>query len=170
LGVTHGLGAVVGDQELGAKGHGRRAHAPQWNGAHLHLRRPRPDFGRGGKATREVRNDHSITNNDIVAFNANPTNNPVDTASVFAKMWDPEGMVGWKITGPGHGFTLVNINDWQGAVASAPLSHLGFHAPLLLTEGPTQLPSAVDGYLSSGGADVPDLTRRWAVQHDLCNR
>jgi hypothetical protein len=90
-----------------------------------------------------------ITNNDIVAFNANPTNNPVDTAIVFAKMWDPEGMVGWKITGPGHGFTLVNINDWQGAVASAPLSHLGFHAPLLLTEGPTQLPSAVDGYLSS---------------------
>src|SRR5665213_813701 len=86
-----------------------------------------------------------LTNNDIVAFNANPTNNPVDTAIVFAKMWDPEGMVGWKITGPGHGFTLVNINDWQGAVASAPLSHLGFHAPLLLTEGPTQLPSAVDG-------------------------
>jgi hypothetical protein len=60
-----------------------------------------------------------ITNNDIVAFNANPTNNPVDTAIVFAKMWDPEGMVGWKITGPGHGFTLVNINDWQGAVASS---------------------------------------------------
>ena len=57
-----------------------------------------------------------ITNNDIVAFNANPTNNPVDTAIVFAKMWDPEGMVGWKITGPGHGFTLLNINDWQPVV------------------------------------------------------
>jgi hypothetical protein len=90
-----------------------------------------------------------ITNDDIVAFNADPTDNPVDTAIAFAKMWDPMGMVGWKITGPGHGFTLVNINDWQGAVASAPLSHLGFHAPLLLTTSATALPSAVEGYFSS---------------------
>ena len=90
-----------------------------------------------------------VTNNDNVAFNANPVDNPIDTAIAFAKMWDGAGEVGWKITGPGHGFTLVNINDWQGAVASAPLSHLGFHAPLLFTDGPTQLPSAVDGYLGS---------------------
>ena len=67
-----------------------------------------------------------ITNNDNVAFNANPTDTAIDTAIE----------VGWKITGPGHGFTLVNINDWQGAVASAPLSHLGFHAPLLFTTAP----------------------------------
>ncbi len=90
-----------------------------------------------------------VTNDDIVAFNADPKDNPVDTAIAFAKMWDPMGMVGWKITGPGHGFTLVNINDWQAAVASAPLSHLGFHAPLLLTDNATQLPSADHGYLSS---------------------
>jgi hypothetical protein len=38
-------------------------------------------------------------------------------------MWDPVGQVGGKITGPGHGLALVNIDDWQGAVASAPLSH-----------------------------------------------
>jgi hypothetical protein len=75
-----------------------------------------------------------VTNDDIVAFNADPKDNVVDTAIAFAKMWDPDGMVGWKITGPGHGFTLVNANDWQGAVASAPLSHLGFHAPLLMTD------------------------------------
>ena len=90
-----------------------------------------------------------ITNDDIVAFNADPKDNPLDTAIAFAKMWDPMGMVGWKITGPGHGFTLVNIEDWQGAVASAPLSHLGFHAPLLLTENATELPPADDGYLRS---------------------
>jgi hypothetical protein len=90
-----------------------------------------------------------VTNNDVVAFNANPIDNPVDTAIAFAKMWDPGGMVGWKITGPGHGFTLVNIADWQAAVASAPLSHLGFHAPLLFTETPTRLPVTVDGYLKS---------------------
>jgi hypothetical protein len=90
-----------------------------------------------------------VTNDDIVAFNADPVDNPVDTAIAFAKMWDPMGMVGWKITGPGHGFTLVNINDWQAAVASAPLSHLGFHAPLLFTESPSTLPAAVEGYYQS---------------------
>jgi hypothetical protein len=90
-----------------------------------------------------------VTNDDIVAFNAPPTDTPVDTAIAFAKMWDPAGMVGWKITGPGHGFTLVNINDWQAAVASAPLSHLGFHAPLLFTESPNQLPPQLDAYYKS---------------------
>jgi hypothetical protein len=90
-----------------------------------------------------------ITNNDNVAFNANPTDTPIDTALAFAKMWDPGGMVGWKITGPGHGFTLINENDWQGAVASAPLSHLGFHAPLLMTNNANQLPSQLGAYFSS---------------------
>jgi hypothetical protein len=64
-------------------------------------------------------------------------------------MWDPAGMVGWNILGPGHGFTLVNINDWQAAVASAPLSHLGFHAPLLLTNSATKLPPLVENYLKA---------------------
>ncbi len=90
-----------------------------------------------------------ISNNDNVAFNANPTDTPIDTAIAFAKMWDPGGMVGWKITGPGHGFTLINENDWQAAVASAPLSHLGFHAPLLMTNNANQLPSQLDAYFSS---------------------
>jgi hypothetical protein len=90
-----------------------------------------------------------ISNNDNVAFNANPTDTAVDTAIAFAKMWDPMGMVGWKITGPGHGFTLVNENDWQAAVASAPLSHLGFHAPLLFTNSSGTLPPQVDAYYKS---------------------
>jgi hypothetical protein len=90
-----------------------------------------------------------ITNDDPVDFNKPPTDNPIDTAIAFAKMWDPEGMVGWKITGPGHGFTLVNIDDWQAAVASAPFSHLGFHAPLLFTDSAGKLPSQVEGYYKS---------------------
>jgi hypothetical protein len=90
-----------------------------------------------------------VTNDDIVAFNAPPTDTPVDTAIAFAKMWDPSGQVGWKITGPGHGFTLVNIDDWQAAVASAPLSHLGFHAPLLFTDSATELPPQLDAYYTS---------------------
>jgi hypothetical protein len=90
-----------------------------------------------------------VSNNDNVAFNANPTDTAPDTAIGFAKMWDPMGMVGWKITGAGHGFTLVNENDWQAAVASAPLSHLGFHAPLLMTNNANTLPSQLDGYYHS---------------------
>jgi hypothetical protein len=90
-----------------------------------------------------------VTDDDPVAFNAPPKDSPEDTALFFAKMWDPMGMVGWKITGPGHGFTLVNIDDWQGAVASSPLSHLGFHAPLLLTGSATTLPPKLEGYFKS---------------------
>ncbi|MEA2442942.1 MAG: hypothetical protein QOJ12_234 [Thermoleophilales bacterium] len=90
-----------------------------------------------------------ITNDDIFAFNAVPANHPVDTAIVFSKMWDAAGEVGWKITGPGHGFTLVHESDWQGAVASAPLSHLGFHAPLLMTDRSDKLPKQVEAYFKS---------------------
>jgi len=90
-----------------------------------------------------------VTNDDPVAFNAPPVDSPEATAIAFAKMYDPAGMFGWKITGPGHGFSLVNINDWQAAVASAPLSHLGFHAPLLLTNSATTLPSDLTGYFTS---------------------
>ena len=89
-----------------------------------------------------------VSNDDPVAFNAPPPDSPEATAIAFSKMWDPAGMFGWKITGPGHGFTLVNINDWQGAIASAPLSHLGFHAPLLLTSNATSLPSDLDSYFT----------------------
>jgi hypothetical protein len=90
-----------------------------------------------------------VTNDDIVAFNAPPKDDPIDTAIAFAKMWDSGGEVGWKITGPGHGFTLVREGDWQGAVASAPLSHLGFHAPLLMTNSAGQLPPPLEAYFKS---------------------
>jgi hypothetical protein len=90
-----------------------------------------------------------INADDPVAFNTPPTEDPFNMAVAFAKMWDPSGMVGWNILGPGHGFTLVNVNNWQGAVASAPLSHLGFHAPLLLTDNSGTLPSEVDAYYSA---------------------
>lgn len=47
--------------------------------------------------------------------------------------------------------TIIRVtnDDWQAAVASAPLSHLGFHAPLLFTDNASKLPAAVDGYLRS---------------------
>jgi hypothetical protein len=93
-----------------------------------------------GKVTR-------LTNDDAVAFNIAPPITAESTAVAFSQMWDPVGMVGWNAVGAGHGFTIVNINDWQGAVGSAILSHLGFHAPLLLTESAKALPSDVTTYL-----------------------
>ncbi|MDX6227585.1 MAG: hypothetical protein QOI76_975 [Frankiales bacterium] len=90
-----------------------------------------------------------VTNDDFVAYNTPPVDTPEATAVTFSKMWDSAGEMGWKITGPGHGFTLVNINDWQAAVASSPLSHLGFHAPLLFTDSATTLPTLVDAYFKS---------------------
>jgi hypothetical protein len=91
-----------------------------------------------------------ITADDPVAFNTPATTTPENISVAFAKMHDPAGDVGWGILGPGHGFTLVNVSNWQAAVASAPLSHLGFHAPLLVTtDSATTLPSEVDAYYSA---------------------
>jgi hypothetical protein len=59
-------------------------------------------------------------------------------------VWDPAGQVGWKTTRPGHGLTLVIINDWQVPVASAPLPHLGFHARLLMTDSAGRLSPQLD--------------------------
>jgi hypothetical protein len=87
-----------------------------------------------------------ITEDDVVAYNTPTPNTPMTTSIAFAKMWDPVGMMGWNIVAPGHGFTLVRPNDWQGAVGSAILSHLGFHAPLLMTNKRRRLPAALDGY------------------------
>jgi hypothetical protein len=88
-----------------------------------------------------------ITADDPVAFNTpNPTT-PENISVAFAKMFDATGNVGWGILGPGHGFTLVNVSNWQGAVASAPLSHLGFHAPLIVTtDSSTALPDFIESY------------------------
>jgi hypothetical protein len=104
-----------------------------------------------------------ITEDDGVAFNHPVPNTPLSTALAFSKMWDPMGMMGWNIVGPGHGFTVVRQDDWQGAVGSAILSHLGFHAPLLLTNSGTTLPSELDGYFKEvapaflvSPADGPD--------------
>jgi hypothetical protein len=87
-----------------------------------------------------------ITEDDGVAYNRPTPNTPPTTAVAFSKMWDPMGLMGWNIVGPGHGFTLVHQDDWQGAVGSAILSHLGFHAPLLITNRHRTLPTLLDGY------------------------
>jgi hypothetical protein len=104
-----------------------------------------------------------VSEDDGVAYNHPPPNTPLSTSVAFSKMWDPVGMMGWNIVGPGHGFTVVRETDWAGAVGSAILSHLGFHAPLLLTTSGTTLPSLLDGYFKEvapsflvSPADGPD--------------
>ena len=93
-----------------------------------------------------------ITDNNVITHNEPIQNTPVETAIQFSKMWEPAGEVGWNILEQGHGFTLANINDWQGIVASSPLSHMGFHAPLLLTESAEQMPDAVNQYFNETAA------------------
>lgn len=133
-------GPLPGPTVAALKRRGGRALIYVWGGPNQISNQVLKELSAYGGVTR-------IDNNDNVAFNQPPADSPIDTAVAFAKMWDPAGMVGWNINGPGHGFTLVNINNWQGAVASAPLSHLGFHAPLLLTNSSTALPSVVSNYL-----------------------
>jgi hypothetical protein len=87
-----------------------------------------------------------ITEDDVVAYNNPAPNTPLSTSVAFAKMWDPVGMMGWNIVAPGHGFTLIHQDDWQAAVGSAILSHLGFHAPLLITNRHNSLPTLLDSY------------------------
>jgi hypothetical protein len=41
-----------------------------------------------------------ITNDDAVAFNAPPADNPIAVSVAFARMWDPVCMVGWNATAP----------------------------------------------------------------------
>ncbi|WP_407892751.1 hypothetical protein [Scytonema sp. NUACC26] len=88
-----------------------------------------------------------VTNDDQVLSNAPLTPNPVTVSVVFARMWDPTGLVGWNMVGAGHGFTIVNSNDWQSAVAAAILSSRGFHAALLLTDNAQHLSKPVADYL-----------------------
>jgi hypothetical protein len=90
-----------------------------------------------------------ITEDDDVAYNSPTPNLPLTTAVAFSKMWDPVGMMGWNIVTVGHGFTVARQNDWQGAVGSAILSHLGFHAPLLLTDNARTLPTLLDAYFKA---------------------
>ena len=89
-----------------------------------------------------------VTNDDAIASNPPLVDDAVAQSVAFARMWDPVGLMGWNITGPGHGFILVNAQDWQAALAAAVMSGVGFHAPLLLTNSATKLPAAVASYLS----------------------
>lgn len=89
-----------------------------------------------------------VTNDDGIASNKPLVDTPVAQSVAFARMWDPVGMMGWNITGPGHGFILANAKDWQGALGAAVMSGVGFHAPLILTDSADALPKGVKQYFA----------------------
>ncbi|MVP01117.1 cell wall-binding repeat-containing protein [Paenibacillus lutrae] len=73
---------------------------------------------------------------------------PYENAIAFAKYKDPATGFGWGITTPGHNFSFVNKTQTGLALAAAPFSHLGKHAPLLLTDQ-DKMPKSVMDYVMS---------------------
>jgi len=55
--------------------------------------------------------------------------------------------VGWGISESGHNMIVANPADWRACVPSGVLSHMGKHAPLLLTNEDGTLPEVTAGFL-----------------------
>lgn len=75
-------------------------------------------------------------------------NDPYENAVAFAKYKDPATGFGWGITTPGHNFSFVSKDTPALALAAAPFSHLGKHAPLLWTNK-AKMPDSVMSYVMS---------------------
>jgi putative cell wall-binding protein len=58
---------------------------------------------------------------------------PYANSIAFAKFKDAGNGFGWGITTPGHNLSFVNTDSTMLAIAAAPFSHLGKHAPLIFT-------------------------------------
>ncbi len=56
------------------------------------------------------------------------------------------GSFGWNVNDPGHGFVLARDDSPADAAAAAALSASGTWGPLLLTDSPDTLPSALRSY------------------------
>lgn len=90
-----------------------------------------------------------VTTDDSTASNIPLVPTPVTTSVAFARMWDPVGLVGWNMVGSGHGFTVVNSDDWTSVLGAAILSSRGFHAALLLTDNADTISKPVADYLNA---------------------
>lgn len=73
---------------------------------------------------------------------------PFANAIAFAQFKDETTGFGWGITTPGHNFSFVNSDTPALAIAGAPFSHLGKHAPLLWTDKDA-MPESVMNYVMS---------------------
>lgn len=59
---------------------------------------------------------------------------PVSNAISFAQFKDQDTGFGWGMNEPGHGLSFVSTETPELAIAAAPFSHLGKHAPLIWLE------------------------------------
>ncbi|WP_339803612.1 cell wall-binding repeat-containing protein [Paenibacillus sp. FSL R5-0744] len=69
-----------------------------------------------------------------------------ENAIAFATFKDASNSFGWGITTPGHNLSLLTTDSTMLAIAAAPFSHLGKHAPLIFTEK-DGLPDSVMEYM-----------------------
>ncbi|MDQ0219996.1 hypothetical protein ELQ35_02380 [Peribacillus cavernae] len=69
-------------------------------------------------------------------------------AIAFAKFKDKNTQFGWGITTPGHNVSFIPSGSKELAIASAPFSHAGKHAPLLWSDK-EKMPSSVMSYVMS---------------------
>lgn len=58
--------------------------------------------------------------------------NPSEASIAFTQFKDEESGFGWGINDPGHGLSFVSSETTTFSLVTAPLAHLGKHAPLLL--------------------------------------
>ncbi|MDM5237650.1 cell wall-binding repeat-containing protein [Bacillus cereus] len=59
---------------------------------------------------------------------------PTENSIAFAKFKDEKTKFGWGFTKPGHGVSFVSNKTPDLAIAGAPFSHMGKHAPVILLE------------------------------------
>jgi len=71
---------------------------------------------------------------------------PASNAVAVARFAD--GGFGWGVLEPGHGLAFASVARPLDAPAAAPLAANGDYAPLLLLEGPEEIPGVLGGYVS----------------------
>ncbi len=75
-------------------------------------------------------------------------NDPYENAIAFAQFKDSTNQFGWGITTPGHNLSFLTKDSTMLAIAAAPFSHLGKHAPLIFTDT-KGMPNSVMAYTMS---------------------
>jgi hypothetical protein len=71
---------------------------------------------------------------------------PASNAVAVARFGN--GSFGWGVLEPGHGLAFASAARPLDGPASAPLAANGDYAPLLLLEGPEEIPGVLGGYVS----------------------
>jgi hypothetical protein len=96
--------------------------------------------------------------------------NPVENAIAFTRY--EKGDFGWGVVVPGYNFSVASTTRPSDAAAAAALATRGVFAPLVLTDDPKTLPTALEEYFLSvqpGYEDDPGqavYNRAWILGDD----